>query len=405
VLSDLTRRRRVLHTQIEQLRAGRERLAETITEVRHTVDRVTDDLLRAEDEARSAAEAAGRQAGHDALDDVALDQPVPAAEGPVAEDVAPGAASLPETEEPDDAALDDRRQQAVEDLFARLRAEQMPSRADEGITVLGPIPPISAGGGSTLPSGAAAQVSTEETAPRRPEPEVGSGGLPAAAEGAEEPEKEPDPLLARRDELLGPVATGLARRLKRALADDQNAILDRLRGASAWSDDVLGSEEEQERRYVQAAQAQLLEARQAGATFAGGAIDGAPVVEGEAMALSKAIVAPLRRRLLEKSAGVEAGDEAVMADHVGSAFRDWKGQRMERVAADHAHHAFWETVVSVTGSGAKLRWVVDDDGVQCPDCDDNALAGPLARGETFPTGHVHPPAHPGCRCLVVPDNA
>jgi DivIVA domain-containing protein len=62
VLSDLTRRRRVLHSQIEQLRAGRERLAETINDVRHTVDRITDELFRAEDEARLAAEAAGRQA-------------------------------------------------------------------------------------------------------------------------------------------------------------------------------------------------------------------------------------------------------------------------------------------------------------------------------------------------------
>src|SRR5579862_3904842 len=38
VLADLTRRRRVLHSQIEQLRAGRERLAETIGDVRHAVD-------------------------------------------------------------------------------------------------------------------------------------------------------------------------------------------------------------------------------------------------------------------------------------------------------------------------------------------------------------------------------
>ena len=62
VLADLSRRRRVLHSQIEQLRAGRERLAETISEVRHSVDRITDELFRAEDEARLAAEAAGRQA-------------------------------------------------------------------------------------------------------------------------------------------------------------------------------------------------------------------------------------------------------------------------------------------------------------------------------------------------------
>ena len=62
VLADLTRRRRVLHSQIEQLRAGRERLAETITGVRNSVDVIADELFRAEDEARLAAEEAGRQA-------------------------------------------------------------------------------------------------------------------------------------------------------------------------------------------------------------------------------------------------------------------------------------------------------------------------------------------------------
>ena len=67
VLADLARRRRVLHSQIEQLRAGRERLAETIGDVRHAVDNITDELFRAEDEARLAAEAAGRQAAQEEL--------------------------------------------------------------------------------------------------------------------------------------------------------------------------------------------------------------------------------------------------------------------------------------------------------------------------------------------------
>jgi hypothetical protein len=45
---------------------------------------------------------------------------------------------------------------------------------------------------------------------------------------------------------------------------------------------------------------------------------------------------------------------------------------------------------------------VHDLGGPCPDCDDNALAGPTPRGEVFPTGQPHPPAHAGCRCLLVP---
>ena len=62
VLADLSRRRKVLHAQIEQLRAGREHLAETVLAVRRSVDGIADELFRAEDEARLAAEAAGREA-------------------------------------------------------------------------------------------------------------------------------------------------------------------------------------------------------------------------------------------------------------------------------------------------------------------------------------------------------
>ena len=30
-----------------------------------------------------------------------------------------------------------------------------------------------------------------------------------------------------------------------------------------------------------------------------------------------------------------------------------------------------------------------------------ALAGPTVKGEAYPTGQLHPPAHAGCRCLLV----
>ncbi len=62
VLSDLAKRRKVLHAQIEQLRAGRERLAETVHDVRRSIDVIADELFAAEDNARLAAEAAGREA-------------------------------------------------------------------------------------------------------------------------------------------------------------------------------------------------------------------------------------------------------------------------------------------------------------------------------------------------------
>ena len=386
VLSDLTRRRRVLHSQIEQLRAGRERLAETIGAVRHSVDQVTDELFRAEDEARLAAEAAGRQAA--AQDDVEALLDAPAATGTTVE------ALVERDGEPavvaEEAEDEERRQQAVEELFARLRAEQGPVE-DEGVRVLGPMP---------APERPVAEP--EPLVDSEPEEQAAppSAALPDPEPG--EPEVEVDPVLVRRDEVLRPVAAALARRIKRTMQDDQNDILDRLRAQGAWSPTVLLSEDEHERRYALAATGHLEEAAKAGAVFGGGKPDDAPAVHELAAELARSILSPLRRRLEGEGAAADQGDEAALVEHVGSAFREWKGRRVERAVTDQAHAAFASAVLAVTPKDASLRWVVDDDGDECPDCDDNALAGLVPAGEPFPTGHRHPPAHPGCRCLTAP---
>ncbi|HML01061.1 MAG TPA: DivIVA domain-containing protein [Acidimicrobiales bacterium] len=415
VLSDLTRRRRLLHTQIEQLRAGRERLAETINDARLTVDRVTDELFRAEDEARLAAEAAGRQVASHDLDDAGagLSGAAAAVTGTVAPDVQrrpgpsspvvpPAAAGTEDVSAGDDSEGDEERRQAVNELFARLRAEQAPDRSD-GVTVLGRLP-SSEPEATTMPADSPVRIATATAGeldgrPADAEAEADAGA--AAENGA----STRDPALLRRDEALGPALATLSRRLKRVLADDQNDVLDRLRAGGRLSADVVGSEDDHERRYREAAEGPLGEAARAGAGYAGGDPDGAPSVEALAGELAHAIVAPLRRRLLEQAEWPELDDEAAVADFVGSAFREWKGQRAERIAADHAHGAFWQAALAAIPRAEQLRWVVDDEGVQCPDCDDNALAGAMAAGETFPTGHVHPPAHPGCRCLLVPGPA
>jgi len=63
--------------------------------------------------------------------------------------------------------------------------------------------------------------------------------------------------------------------------------------------------------------------------------------------------------------------------------------------------AFGQGQVAVRPAGAPVRWVPDPTAPACPDCEDDALAGTVPSGQAFPTGHAHPPAHPGCRCLVV----
>jgi len=227
----------------------------------------------------------------------------------------------------------------------------------------------------------------------------------SGSEDGEEADRSRDPLVVQRDEVLIPLVASLARRLKRALQDDQNDILDRLRAKGGWAPGVLPSQDDHARRYVEAVADQLMEASRAGATFAGGKADEAPGVDDVSSSLASEIVAPLRRRLEGAGPSVEEGDESALVELVGAAFREWKGARTERLAGDQTVFAFARAALAAVPEGTELRWIVDDDVAECPDCDDNALAGAVVSHEAFPTGHSHPPAHAGCRCLLAPANA
>ncbi|HEX3424572.1 MAG TPA: DivIVA domain-containing protein [Acidimicrobiales bacterium] len=235
---------------------------------------------------------------------------------------------------------------------------------------------------------------------------------------AEDPSPVPDEpvsdsdesLLQRRDEVVEPIETNLTRRLKRALQDDQNDLLDRLRSlrSNQRPAAVLPSRESHAERFRHVARPFLSEAISAGATFttsllpSGEARDPAPKADRSVDALTEAIVDPLRKRLEAVLDAGQGDDPVVLAEAVGAAYREWKTKRVEVVAADHVAAAFSAGAYAAIPLGMRLRWLVDDIDGPCPDCDDNALAGPLRKGEEFPTGQRRPPAHPGCRCLLVP---
>jgi hypothetical protein len=165
---------------------------------------------------------------------------------------------------------------------------------------------------------------------------------------------------------------------------------------------VLPTHDEHIARYSQTSTALLEEAVAAGAQFAGGGSSAGAVVADLAADLAAGIVRPLRRRLEQAVADPVQDD---LADRLGSAYREWKTQRIERVATDHVAAAFTRGAYVATPAAVALRWIVDDEGGACPDCDDNALAGPTKKGDAFPTGQLHPPAHAGCRCLLVPSTS
>jgi hypothetical protein len=296
----------------------------------------------------------------------------------------------------------------VDALFAKLRAASGESVGSE------PPPAADPGtGANAAPDTTADPEPAASVAPVAPEaappPEV-TGADPTPDGEADRPPDDRHPAAVRRDELIAPIVTALARRLKRTLQDTQNELLDGLRAKGAtWSMDLLPSEVEHVDAVATAALPSLEQGAEAGVAFA--EVEGAPgpkvdVLAGLAHTLAEEMVGPLRRRLADDSDGLAGADEPVVIEHVGSAFREWKGERIERLAGDHLVAAFSAGTLAATAeeSSALLEWVavggVDD--APCPDCEDNGLSGPQRSGEEFPTGHLHPPAHPGCRCLLSP---
>jgi DivIVA domain-containing protein len=453
--TDISQRRRSLLLQIEQLRAARDELARTVLSVRGTIDDIVNGLGRADDDARAAAAAvAQRQVvelaepdsvelpsaasaadAHELTDDDDATEPSegaaseePDAAPPVTTGISVGEVDLdqrrlpssapdraedsagdaddedgdidpddPESSETEDAALDSR----VEELFARIRAGHDPSDDESGAAEV-----------ELADTAVVAPVvaSSEEADPEETDTEA----LDAEEESTLSPEDER--LLGHRASLLDPIVARLARRLKRSLQDDQNQLLHRLRNSPAGAHDLLASEEEQRKAVAAAAAGFLSEAFEAGVAFARAQGDAGTVsdrgtiadrgtVQESADGLASTVVTLLRRRLLGEEGGAFGTDPEEAAERVSAAYREWRGERIERLVGDHALGAFSAGVLATVRTAAGVRWVLGGSGSGCADCDDNALADVVKTGERFPTGHRHPPAHAGCRCLVVPTRA
>ena len=210
-------------------------------------------------------------------------------------------------------------------------------------------------------------------------------------------------LLARRDELLTPIAHELVRHCKRVLQNEQNEILDALRRRRGrlTTDKLLPPLSQQVTAWSEVLAPAIVEAYAAARTAAapdGEPVNGAPqrMVTG----MVEVLVTPLRDRLLaavDETLGDDANPD-VIAHRIGARYREWKGEELDNRIRDLLAAVYARGVYDAAPEGASLRWVPAEQG-QCPDADDNALE-PTRRGERFPTGQQFPPAHPGCRCLL-----
>lgn len=123
--------------------------------------------------------------------------------------------------------------------------------------------------------------------------------------------------------------------------------------------------------------------------------------------LAGGVVEPLRERLLATVTSVlddgpyePVGElHRVLGAAVGARYREWRSQDLEPLVGDLLAAAYARGAFDAAPAGARLVWVPAE-REQCPDADDNALEATV-KGQPFPTGQACPPAHPGCRCMLM----
>jgi DivIVA domain-containing protein len=458
MLGDLARRRRTAREQLERLNAARERLLAAYEVVKRTVDEATSELTVALPEAKVASEVAMRRVSEEPeetvevleaelsvarmaglVDDLAttevsddeLDQMLREL-GEDDDTIPPAVLSAParaEPAEPAEPADAEPAEQAEEAepaaLTEALEAEPETSSSAEPAGAE-PAPGPEAEAPGPEPGGEGEEGEHGQGGPLvdelfariragRPGPGGGEAAAPQAVAVAapeydagvppddEEPEMPEDPevvVLRERDAVLATVERELGRRLKRVLADEQNEVLDLLRrGRSVTFAEVVPAGDEHADRFAIAAGPDLDAAAAHGASRVGA--DVAVSCDDLAGSLGRALVDPLRQRI-ERSFEDCDGDLEEVSERLRALYREWKGQHIGAAVRHYTAAAYAWGAYEGAPEGAKLRWLVDRTGEPCPDADDNALAGPVAKGSPFPTGDRCSPAHPGCRCLVVP---
>jgi DivIVA domain-containing protein len=212
-----------------------------------------------------------------------------------------------------------------------------------------------------------------------------------------------------RNEALAPVVVATSRKLKRVLADEQNTVLGHVRAkrSSLDIDAIFGTETEHGARYSIAIAEDSMAAASSGAKSvkaAGGSsrrVTQKAIAEHATSAITTGLVAGFREDA-RIAIGEAEGDRDVLLGLIRDVYRSWKTEKIDSHVDDIACSTYSHGAYLALEPGSRITWMAEPDTNCCSECEDNSLAGSVVRGENFPTGHSHPPVHPGCRCLICP---
>jgi DivIVA domain-containing protein len=283
----------------------------------------------------------------------------------------------------------------VDDIFAKLRAGSTAKVAEKVDAVSSPALPISKKP-KEVPAVAEAKPEKAQTkADKKAKKVTVIAADPARFES--------------RDEALSEQVVTLARKLKRVLADEQNDVLQhlRLKKSSLEIDAVFGTPMEQAQRYAGAIAEEAMASASAGAKSvkssggSGRRVTQKAITDHTAATVVVGLVAAFREEA-RIAIGEAEGDREVLSGLMRDVYRKWKMELIDSHVDDIACSAYSKGAYLALEPGATISWMVDPAAACCSECEDNSLAGAVIRGDDFPAGHPHPPAHPGCRCLVSP---
>jgi len=468
VLSELARRRELARQQIEQLIHNRDRLVSAFDRARNAADDVVGDLAEFDDLSQEIARAAASVAPSDSTEPVIFDhtkdpEAIPQRSMTIVVDeveVADEAAEVSEETvviEKSVVAEDAVVEEAVEEVVVEVDPtpvspkRETPAGMSDHPSTDPPAEELFATVVQLFGNSRKSKVDqpeAESVAPAVKKPQKKSAddlfaklrqsttsevannvkkpALAAVTPSSKNDEKESRPvkpkakvvvpkvdkkMFEQRDDVLDPLKVQMVRKVKRVLADEENAMLTYLQGKKSVValETLLPAADTHAQQHIEALTEYVMTAAMAGAKSLSPSlkadlrkrVTNTAVMQVLSKNIDETIVRPLRERIQR---GVEQsnGDRDEMASLLRSVFREWKMQRVVQFVADIAVLAYSRGAYLTLDQGTKMCWMVDPNGPSCADAEDNSLAGATALGDNYPTGHQHPTAHAGCRCLLAP---
>lgn len=433
MLRDLARKRQTGRTQIEQLRAGRDRLLDALTTVQTSLDTAIEDLVTSVPEARTAANRAGLrisseptptaddleaeiEAGRLVGHPLVADSPLP---GPISDTFTTGemealdhldalsvnteetaadesgadeSAELSQPEaEPDPQPEHEPRSEVEAEAEAEIEAEGEAEAESESVseTDSDDLPRNARDVFSRLRSSRAATES--ESAPEQ----VAEPPQSSKSEATGDPEPTADAMADSNGAVRKRAADAAARAMKKVLVEEQGSLLDGIRCSGAAAMTSFDEEASHNASYDEAAIPALREQ----CVSLGGPteLDLTPALAN----IHVIALEPVRRRLADIAEQFDGEEE--LSDAVRALYREARSRHLNDAAS--AASVAVDGLVKIDKAhqdkaNRTVRWVVNADGSCGADCADNALAGEVVAGDKFPTGDRFPPAHPMCTCQL-----